>query len=171
MKNYVLKLTLAVFFSLFVQSCSDESTTTCPYSTSDVNKRIVEQVVHSQSLGLSGIFKEVTDTMERHKIIRELVYSSHFFSDSSGYLFVVLTNGIVIANGAVKAYEYQNLINLQDSRGFYFIQAFIQSAKNGGGWTEYWWKTPQETTERRKLGYVEPIPGTEYFIGSGFYAI
>jgi methyl-accepting chemotaxis protein len=43
--------------------------------------------------------------------------------------------------------------------------------KNGGGFVEYSWVNPSATTndEQKKIGYVEPIPGTNYFIGSGVY--
>jgi hypothetical protein len=39
----------------------------------------------------------------------------------------------------------------------------------GGGFVEFYWVKPGETGEHPKLGYVEPIPNTNYFIGSGVY--
>ncbi|MBF0320287.1 MAG: cache domain-containing protein [Nitrospirae bacterium] len=43
-------------------------------------------------------------------------------------------------------------------------------------WFSYHWKKPQEggqsftdAKEEKKFGYVQPIPGTDYFIGSGTY--
>jgi signal transduction histidine kinase len=45
------------------------------------------------------------------------------------------------------------------------------AAKNGGGFVEYYWVNPSATTkdEQKKIGYVEPIPETNYFIGTGVY--
>jgi signal transduction histidine kinase len=39
----------------------------------------------------------------------------------------------------------------------------------GGGYVEFYWVKPGFKTEFKKLGYVEPIPGTNYFIGTGVY--
>jgi signal transduction histidine kinase len=42
-------------------------------------------------------------------------------------------------------------------------------AQSGGGFLEFYWKKAGETEEKLKIGYVEMIPGTNYWIGSGFY--
>jgi len=41
--------------------------------------------------------------------------------------------------------------------------------KKGGGFVEYYWVKPGIKGEHKKIGYVEPIPNTEYFIGTGVY--
>jgi signal transduction histidine kinase len=47
------------------------------------------------------------------------------------------------------------------------IQELSKTAKNGGGYVTFYWPHPQTRIEQRKIGYVEPIPGTDYFIGRG----
>jgi signal transduction histidine kinase len=42
-------------------------------------------------------------------------------------------------------------------------------AKSGGGYVEFYWIKPGDTGEKKKLGYVESIPNTKYFIGTGVY--
>ena len=63
----------------------------------------------------------------------------------------------------------KDLSNYQDSRGKYVIRELSAAAMKGGGFVEYYWIKPGSTGEFRKLGYVEPIPNTTYFIGSGVY--
>ncbi|MFA7711690.1 MAG: cache domain-containing protein, partial [Candidatus Neomarinimicrobiota bacterium] len=43
------------------------------------------------------------------------------------------------------------------------------AAATGGGFVEFYWVKPGATGEKRKLGYVEPIKNTDYFIGTGVY--
>jgi len=49
------------------------------------------------------------------------------------------------------------------------IRELAAKAQSGGGYVEYYWIKPGETGEKKKLGYVEPIPHTTYFIGTGVY--
>jgi signal transduction histidine kinase len=51
------------------------------------------------------------------------------------------------------------------------IRLLSDAARNGGGFVEYYWVNPAATAggEQKKIGYVEPIPGTNYFIGTGVY--
>mgnify|MGYP001440976949 CR=1 FL=1 len=76
---------------------------------------------------------------------------------------------IMIVYATQKDKEGQNLYNYQDIKGKFVIRELSQMAKNGGGFVEFYWQKPGETTQSRKLGYVEPIVGTNFFIGSGVY--
>jgi signal transduction histidine kinase len=63
----------------------------------------------------------------------------------------------------------KNLYDYKDGKGNFVIRDLSTAAKNGGGFVEFYWGKPGSTNEFKKLGYVEPIPGTNYFIGSGVY--
>jgi signal transduction histidine kinase len=74
-----------------------------------------------------------------------------------------------IAHATQKNLVGQNLYNYTDTRGTYVIRELAAAAQAGGGFVAYYWQRPGETTESLKIGYVEPIPTTGYFIGSGVY--
>jgi signal transduction histidine kinase len=74
-----------------------------------------------------------------------------------------------IAHARQKNLQGQNLINYTDSRGKFVVRELSALAQAGGGYLEYYWIKPGETGEKKKLGYVEPIPNTDYFIGTGVY--
>jgi len=43
-------------------------------------------------------------------------------------------------------------------------------AKNGGGWVDYYWENPDKNNEvGAKMGYVLPVPGEDFYVGSGYY--
>ncbi|MFA4839764.1 MAG: cache domain-containing protein [Candidatus Neomarinimicrobiota bacterium] len=45
----------------------------------------------------------------------------------------------------------------------------VSRRRDSAGFVEFYWIKPGATGEKKKLGYVEPIPGTEYFIGTSVY--
>jgi signal transduction histidine kinase len=74
-----------------------------------------------------------------------------------------------LAHAIDKTLPGKDLSGYQDSKGLYVIQELSKKAKAGGGFVLFYWPHPQTKVEQRKIGYVEPIPGTDYFIGTGFY--
>jgi len=74
-----------------------------------------------------------------------------------------------IAHARQKNLPGQNLYDYTDSHGNYVIRDLAAMAQSGGGFVTFFWIKPGETGEKEKLGYVEPIPNTNYFIGSGVY--
>lgn len=45
----------------------------------------------------------------------------------------------------------------------------LARSRAGGGYLVYYWNNPVTKREEKKLGYVEVIPGTNIYIGSGSY--
>ncbi len=94
----------------------------------------------------------------------------------SVYLFLLNTEGTVIAHGADPDLEGQNLIHLEDANGVRFVQEMIDAAAAGGGYIEYLWDDPtvegDEEIGSPKVGYVIPYSalGQNFILGSGFYA-
>jgi signal transduction histidine kinase len=74
-----------------------------------------------------------------------------------------------IAHARQKDLQGQNLYDYTDSKGMYVIRELAAMAQQGGGYVKFYWVKPGETGEKEKLGYVEPIPNTNYFIGTGVY--
>jgi signal transduction histidine kinase len=137
----------------------------------DFEKQIAVAVVHASALGLGAVMGNYQNEADRVKFIRTYTSPIHFYTDESGYFFVFKFDGWNIVHANPKELEGQNLYNQQDSKGNFIVRKMIDVAKRGGGLVEYYWPKPGSTTgeQQRKLGYVESIPGTEYFIGAGVY--
>lgn len=133
------------------------------------NKEIALAVVHSSAAGIGETLKSIPDSAQGVQFIRTYIDSIRFYEDKSGYFYVYNYQCINIAHATQKNLQGQDLYNYQDSKGKFVIRELSEASRQGGGFVEFYWIKPGETGEKLKIGYVEPIPGTNYFIGSGVY--
>jgi len=133
------------------------------------NKKIAVAVVHSHAAMLGAVLKDISDEQERIGMVRTAIDSVRFYDDQSGYFYVYNYDCVNIAHATQKNLLGQNLYDYTDTKGKYVIRELSAMAQAGGGFVEFYWIKPGSTGEKRKLGYVEPIPGTDYFIGTGVY--
>ena len=173
-KNRAMKLTgywlYGVISGLLLSNCTSTSSLTAANDNNlEWNKKIAVAYVHSYAIAISKALPEMKDDSAKINYIRQSIDPIRFYPDSSGYFYVYDTACVNIAHAIQKNLQGQNLYDYQDSRGTYVIRALSAMAKKGGGYVEYYWIKPGETGEKMKLGYVEPIPNTGYFIGSGVY--
>ena len=132
-------------------------------------KETAKTVVHSTATGLGEVLKGVKTEKERVDMIRSFIKSIRFYSDKSGYFYVYDFSCLNIAHAAQKDLQGKNLYDYKDGKGNFVIRELSAAAKKGGGYVEFYWVKPGSKNEFKKLGYVEPIPGTNYFIGTGVY--
>jgi len=149
---------------LCVTSCSKTEDETLEW-----NKKIAVAYVHSYAVSIGAAVTEMSDESTRIAYIRRAIDPISFYPDSSGYFYVYSFDYINIAHARQKDLHGKNLIDYQDSRGKYVVRELSALAQSGGGYLEFYWIKPGETGEKKKLGYVEPIPNTDYFIGTGVY--
>jgi signal transduction histidine kinase len=135
----------------------------------DTSKQIMVAVVHASALGLSEVLKKYPKEAEQTDFIRTYVNKIRFFPDQTGYFFVYNLDCVNIALPNPNEWQGKNLYDHKDSQGKYVIRELSAAAKKGGGFVEYYWAKPGAKGEFRKVAYVEPIPGTKYFIGTGVY--
>ena len=88
----------------------------------------------------------------------------------AGYFFIYDYEGNTISQPTDRELEGTNRWNEQDPRGKYLFRELSKTAQGGGGFVEYYYLNPNTGQEELKYGYVEPIAGTNYFVGSGTYA-
>jgi len=163
-----LKILVLIVSVLILFSCTEEKiVNNC--DSLEWNKKIAKNVVHSQAVMISEFIKDISDSTDRILFIRRSIDSVRFYEDKSGYFYVYDFNCINIAHATQKDLQGQNLYDYQDTKGKYVIRELSAAAQNGGGFVEFYWLKPGETGEKRKMGYVEPIPNSNYFIGSGVY--
>ncbi len=132
---------------------------------------IVMESTNTMANGFGGILKEIyTNEEEGIQFCRTFVDHIRFFENSSGYFFITDMDGICIAQGSNPELEGQNLYDLQDTQGLYFIREMIDVVSaQGSGFVIYRWNNPATGNDETKSTYVTKIPGTDYFIGSGYY--
>ena len=151
---------------LLLAGCNDEVRVE---SSPDFNKRIAAAYVHSYATALGEILPLLPSDSLRIAAIRSSIKSIRFYPDSSGYFYVYDTACVNIAHARQAELPGSNLYDHRDSKGKYVIRELLSAARAGGGYVEFFWIKPGGTGEKKKLGYVEMIPNTNYFIGSGVY--
>lgn len=132
-------------------------------------REIAKTMVHGTAAGLGEVLKGIKNDKDRINLIRTFISPIRFYADKSGYFYVYDSRCINIAHAAQKELQGKNLYDYKDAKGNFVIRELSNAAKNGGGFVEFYWVKPDSKKEFKKLGYVEPIPGTNYFIGSGVY--
>ncbi|VBB47387.1 putative cache sensor protein [uncultured Desulfatiglans sp.] len=125
--------------------------------------------VHCAAEGLGALCRGQEDPGQRIDLIRHFIEPIRFYPDRSGYFYVYDLDCRNIAHATQKDLVGKNLYDYQDAKGKYVIRELAEAARVGGGFVTYHWIKPGSEGEKLKLGYVEPIPGTEYFIGTGVY--
>lgn len=133
------------------------------------NKYVAQVIVHSTATGLGEILEDEKDEGSRRDLIRSFVNPVRFYQDNSGYFFVYNYDYVNIAHPTQPELVEQDLSDYTDCKGKLVIRELAEAAKDGGGFVEYYWEKPGGEGEYKKIGYVEPIPKTEYFIGTGVY--
>ncbi len=163
-------LLILIILLLTITACKDENNPAAPSEDNlSWNKQIAVAYVHSYA----SLIGEAKSGFQSDSLfidfIRRSIDPISFYPDSSGYFYVYDYNCINIAHARQKDLQGQNLYNYTDTKGKYVIRELAAMAQSGGGYVEFYWIKPGETGEKKKLGYVEPITNTNYFIGSGVY--
>ena len=88
----------------------------------------------------------------------------------NGYIFGYTSKGIRIFQGNTFAKDRGKASgNAKDMKGNFFIQNIIKIARDGGGFSHYYFPKPGETTTSEKLSYSIYEPRWDMVIGTGFY--
>jgi len=158
-----------LMYSLVVVLACTVGCTKCEDDSLEWNKQIAIAYVHSYAISIGEAVVDMADDSTRIHYIRRAIDPIRFYPDSSGYFYVYDYDCVNIAHARQKNLQDQNLYDYTDTRGKYVIRELSAMAQAGGGYVEFYWIKPGDTGEKLKLGYVEPIPNTDYFIGTGVY--
>lgn len=122
------------------------------------------------NLGRSAIQHLVRDGMPNDEAQRQaLVILGRLDFGHDGFFFVYDFDGQNLLHPRQPHLQGRNLIDLQDSRGGFPIQRLLAQARSGGGYVDFEWPRPSTGRVENKLGYVEPIAGWQWMIGTGAY--
>jgi len=86
--------------------------------------------------------------------------------DGDNYIFVGDREGYQLSTGVLSLLG-TNIMNLQDSNGQYFVQKLYQTAQNGGGFVDYYWRNPDKETLDPKTSYAAMFEPWGWMVGSG----
>jgi signal transduction histidine kinase len=167
-----LNISIAILFMLVATaalSCSCTKQATSSFSLEESNNRVAAASTHVAAVGLGEMLKNVSDEERRVEIVRKFIDPVRFFDDQSGYFYVYYYSCVNLAHAIDKTLPGKDLTEYKDMKGNFVIQMLSAAAQKGGGFVTFYWPHPVTKLEQRKIGYVEPIPGTDYFIGTGYY--
>lgn len=99
--------------------------------------------------------------------LREVINDVRY--EEYGYYFVYNTSGVNITHPFFPEFRGQMRMEVEDNEGTRYIKALTEKALAGGGFVSYNFYKPGQDTLLPKLVYAHPIPGTEYWLGSGLY--
>ncbi|WED23572.1 methyl-accepting chemotaxis protein [Vibrio sp. JC009] len=102
----------------------------------------------------------------REEVIEEL---SNIKFGKNGYLYGYDSKGVRVLLGQSKKGIGENFWNLKDKKGLLLIQDIVKKAKNGGGYTTYYFPKPGSDEPLPKLSYSIYEPQWDIIIGTGFY--
>ena len=91
-----------------------------------------------------------------------------FFDDNSGYFFVYDMKGVRVNVPINKSLNGKDCSGLADQNGIKFVAEFMKAVQNGGGFVKHYFEKPGKGIQP-KMSYAAPIPGTDFFIGTGIY--
>ncbi len=119
--------------------------------------------------GLADVLGTLPDEPARVAALRAFVRNVRFLQDQSGY-FWVYRGHVCVSNPAFPELEGRDQGDLTDAAGAHIMRDMAELAAAGGGFYSYRWKKPaQDGPALAKLASVAPLPGTEYWIGTGVY--
>ena len=102
------------------------------------------------------------------KLIEEASNPNGQFAQGAFYVFVMDTNGLMLAHPANASLIGTSTIGLRDSDGKYFIKDMTVVAKEkGAGWADYKFKNPKTNEVADKSTYVERAD--DFVFGCGVY--
>lgn len=165
----LLLLTVPVLLlALGLAGCgSDNNSSALPGTAAQ--QAALTTAVHTAAQGLAAV--AVHDGTHDLETIKAYVHAVRFLDDQSGYFFVYdYTNNYCVAHAILTAWEGTDKSDYRDPHGLYPVQEFSKMARDAGlGFLVFHFNNPTTGTEQMKLGYMEVIPGTTLYLGSGIY--
>ncbi len=86
----------------------------------------------------------------------------------SGYIYIYDSKGVTVALPDASVIG-TNRWDLQDANGDYIIRDIIAAAKDGTGFTDYWYNKPGEDVASPKRSFNAFFEPWDWFVGSGNY--
>ncbi|MFO7819208.1 MAG: methyl-accepting chemotaxis protein [Halanaerobacter sp.] len=133
-------------------------------------KERIKNSVYSMAQSLGELYQKNESELSKSELRELLVeHNKDIRFGEAGYFFIYNYEGEVVSLPPTPEKEGNNRWDMQDAEGSYFIRELAEAAEDGGGFVDYIYQNPNTDEKEQKFGYVEPIPGTDWWIGSGSY--
>ena len=101
---------------------------------------------------------------------KKLIRSLRYGKDGKHYFWVIDVNGITLVH-PYRPDEGENMLEIQDANGKYFIRQFIKTASTKGeGFVEYsWQKEGDKSKIDEKVSYIKAFKPWGWIVGTGVY--
>jgi methyl-accepting chemotaxis protein len=136
----------------------------------DYDRSVQQQIFNAISLLKAVEEYRVTQGMsqnEGRELARNLLRGVNYGDGT--YFWIDTYDGTTVLMPVKPAIEGKNRYNEQDVKGSYLIQNIISRAREGGGYTEYWYPRPGETEAKPKRSYSAAFEPYGWVIGTGNY--
>lgn len=111
--------------------------------------------------GIDAAIKEINDKNGRF-----------VWNDGVSYVFLMNMKAKMLAHPhKPELLKPATLIDATDIDGKPFFQDFVKAADKGKGWAKYMWPVPGMDLTKPKHTFIYRVPGTDYFVGAGFYVM
>lgn len=87
----------------------------------------------------------------------------------NGYFFIMDENGVELAHPSIEGQETWHIKDMSGS-DFYVTREIIKKAKEGGGFTSYYWTLPYSEKIEKKIGYSEIDEHWGWVVASSIYS-
>ena len=129
---------------------------------------LIKSEVETAISMLQAIHKTQKLTLEQAKelgadLLRELSYGA------DGYFWADTTEGVNVVLYGRKDVEGKSRLENKDQKGTFYIREFLEKAKVGGGYVEYWFPKKGQTAGHSKRSYVLLFEPFGWVVGSGYY--
>ena len=149
----------------------DENIEITKFSENTVNKTILQTYTQSLATGMGNLFTVgLTDSVSQAHFSQNFCDAARFFDDESGYVFVETMSGFNIAHPIHPKLEGQSSLQQTDANGTKITPIMINTVRNMGyGWLRYPYLNPATEQIEEKYTFVNKIPQSEWYAGSGYY--
>ncbi len=96
-------------------------------------------------------------------LLREMNYGTE------GYFWADTTEGVNVVLYGTVGVEGRNRLEDRDPEGMYYVKAFLDTARAGGGFVEYMFTRKGGSVATPKRSYVLPFAPFGWVVGTGYY--
>ena len=128
----------------------------------------IKSLVETRAKMLQQVYQNHQDGLSKQELEDLLAEINENANLEKNYFFIYSFTGETISLPPTPYLEGNNRWDLE-VRGRDLVQEMSHLAQNGGGRIKYPYTNPSTGQLETKFGYIEPIKGTNYFVGAGSY--